>query len=108
MNYTPGPWAMKSADSRHIGEPYRAVEITSSKSGLAYQWATVHGDDRVANARLIAAAPELLAACQEVMRNFVAAKAEYDFKGEALGVTASRAAIAKAMSAFPTWPHASE
>ena len=60
MNYTPGPWAMKSADSRHIGEPYRAVEITSSKSGLAYQWATVHGDDRVANARLIAAAPELL------------------------------------------------
>ena len=60
------------------------VDLDLSKSGADY-------------ARLIAAAPELLAACQEVMRNFVAAKAEYDFKGEALGVTASRAAIAKAI-----------
>jgi len=94
MNHTPGPWECPNLDDDYSS---RQGWITTKEGTLIA--AMEPSDNQESDARLIAAAPELLAACQEVMRNFVAAKAEYDFKGEALGVTASRAAIAKAIGA---------
>ena len=100
--HTPGPWVINTAGGAKKGEPFRITEI--------YVYAPHVQDDTAicadiidpitqepseANARLIAAAPELLDALKII--------AEYASEGEAstgpagwMGVVA-RVAIAKAM-----------
>ena len=61
-NYTPGPWrAFKAMSSICVGsnETVERVEDLASQMHIK-----VFGDNRIANARLIAAAPELLVACK--------------------------------------------
>ena len=87
--HTPGPWGTKT--NPHL--PHQSF-VTDVLDGYVCPTSVRHED-----ARLIAAAPDLLAACQEVMRNFAAFAAEHNIKGESLGVTACRAAIAKAEAA---------
>ena len=63
MNYTPGPW-------RIDGKPgYEAPEIHATNRRIARVLYHLGSEDREvdANARLIAAAPELLVSLQELM-----------------------------------------
>lgn len=79
--HTPGPWIAASARSSVVGLPIVA--------SCGYAIANSHqpGDEGLANARLIAAAPDLLVALQGVLR--VADRKTDEF-------AAARAAIAKA------------
>ena len=62
--HTPGPWKVEyaSANASH--------EIRGpSREGIAYTgaWRTEHREEQLANARLIAAAPDLLHACHKAL-----------------------------------------
>lgn len=89
--HTPGPWEVLDADS-YAGEPALAVAATEDAGGRpvclcshgAYMPRTPEDD---ANAHLIAAAPELLAACKDIL-GFL--------KAEGFDVRIVKAAIAKA------------
>lgn len=71
MTYTPGPWAIQpSLDTGHYGPPLTIIgprhpgehaPIIASISGAA-----LHDPRHEANARLIAAAPDLLAALKKI------------------------------------------
>lgn len=57
--HTPGPW------SYHLGHDYVAIQYNNGESELCVYRAFPATDGRIeADARLIAAAPELLAACE--------------------------------------------
>lgn len=61
--HTPGPWKVdKYIDS---GKPSLSVSANGSEVAQASSWAGDGADEAGANARLIAAAPELLEACRE-------------------------------------------
>lgn len=75
LKHTPGPWKLLSEDSQD-----RSFDVISS-CPTAWDIAKVHGfcgfrrgnenySETNANARLIAAAPDLLAALQEVMKEW--------------------------------------
>jgi len=68
--FTPGPWTFRQAYSN--GEP-SSIEIDAG-ARLRYNIATIASNDKAAtmegNARLIAAAPDLLAACQHALDTF--------------------------------------
>jgi len=83
MNHTPSPWdiGMALGDVMHIVTPDCHI-CEMANWDLAYQ------AERDANARLIAAAPDLLEALQGVLRVADRATDEFD---------AARAAIAKAI-----------
>ena len=78
--HTPGPW-------HTAGD--QGVQIRSQRDQIAKVW-TMRGNEWKANARLIAAAPELLEALQAVLANSL------DSKGLADAHKQARAAIAKA------------
>jgi hypothetical protein len=65
--HTPGPW-------HTAGE--QGVQIRSAKDQIAKVW-TMRGNEWKANARLIAAAPELLEACK-VALGIIGFGAEHD------------------------------
>jgi hypothetical protein len=85
--HTPGPWASNSADSFELGvygNGYRIAKMTGGE---------INRD--IANARLIAAAPELLDALQAIVKSL----ADQDDEGlieHAQQMIDARAAIAKA------------
>lgn len=96
-NYTPGPWYIKTnpiperngrlwgwVDANPPGEPDKSI------SGALVSW--TQGEKSEANARLIAAAPELLEALQEVVAFTGAHGGPY---------VRARAAIAKATGETP-------
>lgn len=85
-SYTPGPWAHYFDDS--MGEHSVA---TSGHSRLI---ANVRGHEADANARLIAAAPELLAACTHILAKLELLRTVPGISGEDADIL--RAAIAKA------------
>ena len=62
-SYTPGPWVIvaKTSEMTRVGP-----ENQPMANGYAFL-ADVHGTDFAANAPLIAAAPELLRACEEAL-----------------------------------------
>lgn len=77
--YTPGPW--------HYEESTKTIRSIPTNYWLATMDSWDGAVNSEANARLIAAAPELLAALQRLMA--------YDF-GDSAGAIQARAAIAKA------------
>ena len=61
QQHTPGPW---QHEGRKVLKFYAGMRPSESVGSIAL----CHGEDAEANARLIAAAPELLAACEAVQR----------------------------------------
>jgi hypothetical protein len=85
--HTPGPWAFTSDRFRHY--------VTMPDRNSSYVFALAD----TANARLISAAPELLAACQWLLRaeSMQQGKRDGGTMGEiSLAIDKARAAIAKA------------
>lgn len=93
-NHTPGPWKAVEANTDYSGTFNRILSISDAEIAPARAYGDTE-EQRHANARLIAAAPDLLDAC----KNIVAAcelteDAYYDAIDTAMNI--ARAAIAKA------------
>lgn len=68
--YTPGPWSVFCPDAEFPGIESHKTSISVVIFGYAGEGAGVHGKsrgERKANARLIAAAPDLLDACKDAL-----------------------------------------
>lgn len=63
--HTPGPWTVQRHDERHTFdlESHTAIKMPGSAEAVLYSLGA-DADEISANARLIAAAPELFAACE--------------------------------------------
>jgi hypothetical protein len=88
--HTPGPWQYSTkitASENHRGFSIRAARWSISD----VQPIDVEGEEGEANARLIAAAPDLLEACRAVSAHY---SASLDY--QPAFVTLARAALAKA------------
>lgn len=86
MKHSPGPWTAISTD--------RGVLIDSPPAMIAKVPFT--GEQAEADGRLIAAAPDLLDACQQIVSAFDALEPANAARNEPLQINAARAAIAKA------------
>jgi hypothetical protein len=90
--HTPGPWAVMD----NTAEPFGQLLVESERDGAVALCYTVERDETAAplecieNARLIAAAPDLLAALQDLLS---AIEETYDNRHE---IRAAQDAIAKA------------
>jgi hypothetical protein len=95
-NHTPGPWQVNSNDPLHVcdadGESRGCSPIAFVQVGNDGRWTAR------ANARLIAAAPDLLAALQHALERFEAIPAHRD----EMGIYRQSAAIARAAIARAT------
>lgn len=108
--HTPGPWELQVGEDAcfHKGNRF-AITKSGEDDGepwnvtIAEVWPSDNGADH-ADARLIAAAPELLAALQEIIPAYLGALAEasrtdsepYEESPAGLMLSLARAAIAKA------------
>ena len=90
--HTPGPW--KFYDDSNDGKTNR-IEIVAIGKTVARIYHSVPEED-LPNARLIAAAPDLLLACQLIVSAFDALAPVSAARNEPLQINAARAAIAKA------------
>ncbi len=92
MTYTPGPWTWREPNGRGNGFLIERVDYCPRLPG-AWLGSKTSNPEQLANARLIAAAPELLEALEELMamRNKCFIPNENDWWDEK-----ARAAIAKA------------
>ncbi len=63
MTHTPGPWSGREGSS-----PHHQGQVSSEATGATI--AVTYSDESGANVRLIAAAPDLLAACEAVWHVF--------------------------------------
>lgn len=91
--HTPGPWVYCAQPGVGYIRPLAPGEIISkmeSQTGVGF-------DEVRANARLIAAAPDLLAACETLLHIIHQQVACVDTKFDN-GITSARAAIAKAIA----------
>ena len=96
MTHTPGPW---KTESTHVDDPAFKIDVYAQNVPIAYKhgtrptvctiWQRPEVSECEANAELIAAAPELLAAC-------VKSLAELDYGDISAAGEPLRAAIAKA------------
>ena len=99
-NHTPGPWTYSDGNLHVHGGPF-SLPLAEVKFPSSGAWDGQLAEQVEANARLIAAAPDLLAACVETLKQMQAA---VDLYGDKTPATAgmvhaaclSRAAIAKA------------
>ena len=97
--HTPGPWVDGDICGDHNVGIGRYRLITGGGELIAHTWPD-SSEHEEANARLIAAAPELLAACQEFLRfadlpNECVPRGDY-IRYQVSAISAARAAIAKA------------
>lgn len=97
--HTPGPWAAEATRNGKVFEVYFG-NAEAGETGCG--WATLAGDNQAANARLIAAAPDLLEALQDLrelhwdwFRGTAYVTVEFEKKNKA-AIAKARAAIAKA------------
>ena len=96
MSHTPGPWAWKIEGFdgyKLIAKDGTKVADDGSADGEYGGWMN---DPNEPNARLIAAAPDLLDACQLIVNAFDVLKPASAARVEPLQINAARAAIAKA------------
>jgi hypothetical protein len=63
--HTPGPWSVTEKYFDEHGEALRQIEAESHMLAEVY---VCDGDEGDANARLMAASPELLAACRDMIQ----------------------------------------
>ena len=96
-NFTQGPWAVQKAEDcmgRHLDDAVKWV-VTSAKHDIWIStgptWDPEHAEESEANARLIAAAPELLEAAMAFIAPFDGIEVVQDSD-----IAKARAAIAKA------------
>lgn len=102
--HTPGPWAVRrwSWPTQVEGSIHQVISADSFPTAFVPAWDKPEpgeveaGDEARANARLIAAAPELLEACKLIVSAFDALKPASAARNEPLQINAARAAIAKA------------
>jgi hypothetical protein len=66
MGHTPGPWRCDRLTD-NTGKPYATLYESHIDLGVCMIWAPLGNTEQEANAKLIAAAPELLAACELVI-----------------------------------------
>lgn len=87
--HTPGPW-------RIVQDRVPAsLEVYAGKTAIAECWRRADVETEIANARLIAAAPELLVALQLMVDRFIDTEGSYGvWENEA--IEAARATIEKA------------
>ncbi len=91
--HTPGPWRVEHQNpSPTTGE----WMIAGSKPGYLAEVRDCGSGDVRANARLIAAAPDLLEACELIVSAFDQLAPMSSARNEPLQINAARAAIAKA------------
>lgn len=86
--HTPGPWEVRPSSNPHNGSAWRDIVSTGTEFSPAYVGEALDRD-----ARLIAAAPDLLAALEYITRS---AESGHYIERSGPEVTAARAAIAKA------------
>ena len=93
MSHTPGPWSIQRHDK---GDSRRLLVV--GKSGMVADVDWNDKDENEANARLIAAAPDLLAALKSMLKRAVALdqSATVDGLANCDAIAKARAAIAKA------------
>jgi hypothetical protein len=65
MKHTPGPWGYSNDLNRNSGTPGYSVGVAGQQIAEIDHTDTAMGRDAEANARLIAAAPEMLEALEE-------------------------------------------
>ena len=70
-NHTPGPWAISQSHGFRTGAPVNAYTINGA-CGTVATTPNPNVADNAANARLIAAAPDLLDALRRVLRHIPA------------------------------------
>lgn len=91
--HTPGPWSYRQADRISHGRAIRGAMVLRVKKGGTTVVADLTGPDSDANARLMAAAPELLDALREA---YAAMEPMHHEPVVSEALDAARAAIAKA------------
>ena len=113
--HTPGPWSQSHRQSSHDGMYRTQVYDANGEAIATCAWYPVkakygEGTNREANARLIAAAPDLLASLQEcvaaldseAMKSALFLYADkYKWKGPKIDMRKARAAIAMATGEKP-------
>lgn len=96
MAHTPGPWELAET-----GIDYAVIsEAQYQPVAVALVYGSLSGDDigdANDNAHLIAAAPDLLAACENAL-NWLASYPGFEGGGAEKAYNATRAAIAKALN----------
>ena len=96
--HTPGPWKpftrYVSANGRFLAKAFEANDATETPGFISQQEPQQSQAEAVANARLIAAAPELLSALVTLLHH--ADLGEIHDEETAVAVNNARAAIAKA------------
>ena len=105
QSHTPGPWHIEQFTSGYSKHEDRTISHRLESGNMlriARAYNVMGPNETDANARLIAAAPDLLAACHALMR--AEAMQEGKRGGEIMGqislaIDAARAAIAKATGA---------
>lgn len=107
--HTPGPWTMKRGEGRYSdrlyieSHVYSTPTVTSGKDQIvqltSLKWDD-HGQEVEANARLIAAAPELLAALKLILEG-TQCQDLADDEARKHNAFEARAAIAKAEARIP-------
>lgn len=76
--YTPGPWKLNFENSNEIVADFGGQDITVALAhGPAGMWGEVQYE-HAANARLIAAAPELLEACKFALQKCISLRESGD------------------------------
>ena len=88
QTHTPGPWVACPGNARQV---YKIETNARGNQNDGYEIAALRGPDKDANARLIAAAPDLLAALDYLVR-----ARDKGWKIDETGWDHARAAIARA------------
>ena len=97
-NHTPGPWRVEHSTAK--GYLYMSYLYSDEHHIISVGGSSISKGENKANARLIAAAPDLLAACEAVWQS-CDREGRIMLPSNGTTITALRAAIAKAKGTTP-------